>query len=260
MPLPAPSAEAQLAFLMKLQRLFAEADFTATYKFALLIALADLAVEQGSDDGGSLVLTTRQVAERFIHLYWRHALPYGTGRVDAAPGVLVQNLGAQAAVVAAIGAFRANVPAASPQVAARHPDYPKLVSAVTQTVTAQPLNFLQNFGGATDEFLYERTPGKVRLKEGVMFCLRRFQPLVHQLARSHWIAHIKGNRRNRDILGDADDLEAFLFETSRQSLALLGTQLRKLDGPKCFYCGEGLATADVALRGSLETSAGGSSM
>ena len=46
-----PSPETQLAFLSKLQRLFAEGDFTSTYKFALLISLADLAVELGRDDG-----------------------------------------------------------------------------------------------------------------------------------------------------------------------------------------------------------------
>lgn len=245
MPAPPPSADAQLAFLIKLQRLFAEGDFTATYKFALLIALADLAVEQGADTGDGLQLTTRQIAERFIQLYWRQAAPYGTGRLGAEPDVLVQNLGAQAAVVSAIASFRSKVKASSPQVAALHADYPKLLSAVAQTVTAQPLNFLQNFGGATDEFLYDRAPGKVLLKPGVAYCFRRFQPLVHQLARSHWVDHIKGNRRNQTILGSADDLEQFLFETSRQSLALLGAALRKLDGPKCFYCGDGIASAEV---------------
>jgi hypothetical protein len=65
-----PSADQQLAFLAKLQRLFAEGDFAATYKFALLIALADLAVEIGADDGAELILTNRQIAERFIQ---RHA-------------------------------------------------------------------------------------------------------------------------------------------------------------------------------------------
>ncbi|VTU14408.1 hypothetical protein RA8CHR_00576 [Variovorax sp. RA8] len=53
-----PSAEQQLEFLTKLQRLFAEGDFTATYKFALLIVLSDLAVELGADDGSELSLTT----------------------------------------------------------------------------------------------------------------------------------------------------------------------------------------------------------
>ena len=57
---PPPSAEAQLAFLAKLQRLFSEGDFTATYKFALLIALADLAVELGADDGAELALSNNR--------------------------------------------------------------------------------------------------------------------------------------------------------------------------------------------------------
>ena len=62
--IPPPSAEQQLVFLAKIQRLFAEGDFTATYKFALLIALADLAVEMGADDGAELNLSVRQIAER----------------------------------------------------------------------------------------------------------------------------------------------------------------------------------------------------
>lgn len=243
---PIPRAEEQLLFLSKLQRLFSESDFTATYKFALLIALADLAVELGADDGDALPLTTRQIGERFIHLYWRQTLPYGNGRLGATPGVLVQNNGTQAAVVAAVASFRARNAVASPQVAAQLPDYPALLSTVTQTVSAQPLNFLQNFGGATDEFLYTRAgPGKVQLKPGVAYCLRRFHPLVQQLARSYWIDHIKDNRRNVPILGNADDLEEFLFTSSRQSLIILAASLRKLDGENCFYCGNGLSTADV---------------
>lgn len=80
-----PSAEAQLVFLGKLQRIFTESDFTATYKFALLMALADLAVELGADDGEELALSIRQIAERFIQLYWPQALPYGTGRPNTSP-------------------------------------------------------------------------------------------------------------------------------------------------------------------------------
>jgi hypothetical protein len=72
---PVPSAEDQLRFLSNIQRVFAEGDFTATYKFALLIALADLAVELGADDGRELVLSTRQIGERFIQMYWRQSPP-----------------------------------------------------------------------------------------------------------------------------------------------------------------------------------------
>lgn len=243
---PPPTAEAQLTFLSKLQRLFAEGDFTATYKHALLIALADLAVEVGANDGSEMPLSIRQVAERFIQLYWRQSVPYGAGRVGAVPGVLVQNNGAQAAVVSAVSAFRARFHVASPQAARALPEYSELLTAVTQTVSAQPLRYLQNFGGGTDEFLYERAgPGKIRLKPGVTFCLRRFQPLVQQLARSHWIGHVKSNHRNHSILSDADDLEAFLFSTPRQALRLLVEGLQKIDGTTCFYCRQQLAAVDV---------------
>ena len=49
-----------------------------------------------------------------------------------------------------------------------------LVTNVSRTVSDQPLNYLQNFGGGNDEFLYEHFgPGKIRLKPGAAYCLRR---------------------------------------------------------------------------------------
>ncbi|MEM5314283.1 HNH endonuclease [Paraburkholderia sp. JHI869] len=126
------------------------------------------------------------------------------------------------------------------------PRYAALLSRVAAVVAAQPLNYLQNFGGVTDTFLYERSGrGTITLRPGVAYCLRRFYTLVQQLSRAHWIDHIKANRRNHSILGDAGDLEDFLFSCSRQSLALVGMALRKLDGARCFYCGSGVVEADV---------------
>jgi len=242
-----PSPEAQLQFLSKLQRIFAEGDFTATYKFALLIALADLAVELGADDGRDLILTTRQLGLRFIALYWKHSMPYGNGRPNSQTGILIQNNGTQAAIVSAIEKFKSQTLALTFQAAKLHHDFNNLVSTVSTTVSAQPLTYLQNFGGGTDEFIYERAgQGRIRLKQGIGYCLRRFYPLVQQLARSHWVNHIKGNRRNVEILGEVDDLEKFLFASSRQSLEVMCAGLRKLDGDKCFYCGQGLTSADVA--------------
>jgi len=74
------------------------------------------------------------------------------------------------------------------------------------------------------------------LQPGVAFCLRRFQPLVQHLARARWMSHIRTNRRNISLLGGASDLEQFLFETSRQALRVVGEGLKKLTGPRCFYC------------------------
>ncbi|CAD5366921.1 HNH nuclease [Rubrivivax sp. A210] len=240
-----PSPEAQLSFLTKLQRLFAEGDFTATYKFALIIALADLAVELGADDGGALRLSNRSIAAKFIELYWQQTAPYSTGRAGTAPGVLAQNNGANAAVLTVIAEFRQSSPVATPLSARTLAGYPALIRRVADTVSAQPLQYLQNLGGQRDQFLYERARGVTILLPGVHYCLRRFQPLVQQLARSRWIDHIKRNRLNGPLLGEADDLEAFLFETPRQTLAEIGAGLRLLNGSRCFYCGSTAHEVDV---------------
>lgn len=42
-----PTAEDQVKFLMNLQRFLAEGHFVATYKYALLLALADISIESG---------------------------------------------------------------------------------------------------------------------------------------------------------------------------------------------------------------------
>ncbi|WP_232072955.1 HNH endonuclease [Variovorax sp. RA8] len=152
----------------------------------------------------------------------------------------------QAAVLTAIEEFRCTSSSTTLQQARSEAAYGPLLSKVATVVSAQPLSYLQNFGGITDPFLYQR-PGRgiVVLKPNVSYCLRRFHPLVQHLARNHWVGHVKANRRNHGILGDAGDLEDFLFGISRQSLSIIGAGLRKLDGPRCFYCGQGLHEADV---------------
>jgi 5-methylcytosine-specific restriction endonuclease McrA len=53
------------------------------------------------------------------------------------------------------------------------------------------------------------------------------------------------DRLNHPILGEGDDLEAFMFETPRQALMVIGDRLRRLLHNHCFYCGTKLHDADV---------------
>ena len=74
-----PTPEDQVRFLQNVQRLLSEGGFVATYKFALLHALADLSVLKGDDSGAPLQLTTFEIAEQFVEIYWRQvtSLPPG---------------------------------------------------------------------------------------------------------------------------------------------------------------------------------------
>src|SRR5438309_11265397 len=98
---PIPTPEKQVHFLLNIQRLLAEGLFVASYKFALVQALADLAVLKGEDSGAPLELATRDIAAKFVELYWRQSRPLPVG--DAASGlVLEQNNGRQAAIISQI--------------------------------------------------------------------------------------------------------------------------------------------------------------
>ena len=239
-----PSAEDQLTFLTKIQRLFSESDFSSTYKYALLISLADLAIELGKDDDSPLELDNRQIAERFIELYWQQATPYRASEAHES-GILFQNNGTQAAIVKAINDFRQKNNCNTSESAKRSKEFKKLVTAVAATVAKQPINYLQNIGGGTLPFLYERNLNSITLKAGVTYCLRRFQPLIQQLARSRWADFIKKNTKNTPILGEKDDLNSFLFEISRKTLALVCKGLKDLYGNKCFYCNKAASELEV---------------
>jgi hypothetical protein len=94
-----PAPEAQVQFLVRVQQLLAEGQFTASCKFALLLALADLSVELGDDSGASLKLSLDRIAEKFIRYYWAQAAPdvaLGTGGTGK---ILQQNTDKQAAIV-----------------------------------------------------------------------------------------------------------------------------------------------------------------
>lgn len=238
-----PSAEQQLQFLQHLQRLFEEGDFVATYKFALLMSLAELAVETGGVDDGELELSMLKIGEKFAELYWPQTIPYVSDVTGATPAILLQNQGKQAAVINALAVLRAQGAATIAQ-AMRSPDWSATVRQIAAIISSMPVQYLQNMGGTHTPFLYEypNPRGKLVLKMGVAFMLRTFHPLIQQLARSGWVKHVRENQRNASVIGQADELEGFMFGSSRNALTAAGLVLNKIQSGKCFYCGKRIKT------------------
>ena len=99
-----------------------------------------------------------------------------------------------------------------------------------------PLRHLQVIGGHNDRFLYDYpcVDKTLVLKRGVTHNLRRFSPLIQQLAKVGWIEHIRSNSRNADLLGKKDDLEAFMFGTPRAQLTKVAKDLTQHQDGRCF--------------------------
>ncbi len=231
-----PTPEFQLEFLDFIQRVLDEGGFVATYKFALLMALADLSVERGDESGDALELHVDYIARKFIQYYARQTVPY-----PAAGGekILHQNTGKQAKIVNLIA--EAHTPAPDgrrPKPAIHLPESRGLLRDVAGTVATMPLWKLQFIGGADQPFLYPqaRKGRAIALNPGIAFCFRRFHGFVTRLAQDGWIRHVREVAENRDLLGAQADLAVFLFGTPRVPLAEYRPVLEDIQGRTCFYC------------------------
>lgn len=239
-----PTDEAQVQFLLHLQRLLNEGHFTATYKYALLLALADIAVEFGDDSGAPLLVPVPRIAQKYIAYYWRQAVQYFPQ--IGQPGVILQqNTDRQAAIVAAIAEVR-NKYGTIVNLQRNQEDWNRLVKRVAGYFWQQPLWRLQRIGDHVLDFLYENRPigarvSDIELRPGVAFCLRRFHPLLTQMVRNDWLTYIR--KVNSRELGAASDLGEFLFGSARADLSEIRPTLIRLQGGRCFYCRQDLVGA-----------------
>lgn len=98
---------------------------------------------------------------------------------------MAQNKGAQATVLNQVKRFSDSAVQALPR-ATQIQIWPEVLSEVARVTRDQPVRHLQNVGGSTDPFLFDPPQARkpLELKPGVMFCLRRYYGLIHQLAKA----------------------------------------------------------------------------
>jgi hypothetical protein len=232
--LPPPLPDFQLDFLRKIQLILADGSFVASYKYALLHALADLSVTHGDDSGRELRLGTKDISEQLIELYWRQAIPYSAPNADGSV-VLRQNMGRQAAIIAQIQKAQ-NQSGHSLQRARRTEAWPRLVAQVERVLKVMPLWKLQTVGRDRLDFLYENwdSGDHIVIKPGVQYCFRAFYRLITDLVRGAWLRFVRAN--NVEVLGASTDLSSFLFGSTRVDLARVVPVLLEYQEGDCLYC------------------------
>ena len=232
-----PTPEEQVQFLRNIQRLLAEGLFVASYKFALVHALADLAVLHGDDTGRPLEISTRDIAAKFVELYWRQSRPFDGGLT------LQQNTGRQAEIISKIAASQQASGGSLYRFKNTAPDgWSSLIRGVDQVVRTMPLWKLQTVGNERLDFLYDNLDrgSRITLKPGVAFCFRAFHALIRDLIEAAWVRFVQ--KVNSPALGSATDLGTFLFGQERASLDAYRPILLDVQKGACLYCRKPLAT------------------
>ena len=231
-----PTPEEQVQFLRNIQRLLAEGLFVASYKFALVHALADLAVLHGDDTGRPLEVHTSDIAAKFVELYWRQARPFQTGLI------LQQNTGRQAAIISKIASSHQDCGGSLFRFKQTASDrWSSLVGEVDQVVRTMPLWKLQTVGDERLDFLYENLErgNQITLKPGVAYCFRAFYELIRDLIEAAWVRFVQ--KVNAPALGRATDLGTFLFGQERANLDAFRPILLDVQKGACLYCKKPLA-------------------
>jgi 5-methylcytosine-specific restriction endonuclease McrA len=246
---------ATIAFAEKVLLLLDQGSFTATYKFAVLLAMIDLCLERAATDGRAPdELDPHDLAEKTIELYWPQTawFPGADGAV-----VLRQNSGGQAAIISAIRRFRERLgdTVGAPGRARRLDPggFDELACEVEWKLIQMPLPRLQILGGEQDRFLYDiawdvdvrrgaiadgAVDTNIRLRPQVGERLVRLSGLLRPLVQRQWAERVA--RFNRRDVAEFE-LEEFLFGVPRLAPARLVDGLRELQRDACFYCDDRLA-------------------
>jgi len=232
-----PTSDEQIRFMVNIQRLLEEGLFTASYKFALLLALAILSIEQGDDSGAPLDLTTDAIAEKFVQYYWRQVVPYARAGEAA---ILRQNTDRQAAIVNLVREAHASYGGSLAAAIRESAKWRRLVRKVALVVREMPLWRLQRIGAEHLNFLYENQgdSGVIQLLPGIAYCFRKFHALISDLVQGAWVRYVR--RQNQGLMGEAADLHEFLFGSERNHLAVVRPVLLDLQHGRCFYCNRGI--------------------
>ena len=241
-----PTPNEQLKFLKHIQQILQSGTFTSTYKFALLISITRLAIEQGQDTGAALHLEYQDIAEKFIDLYWKQSLPFQFNQYE--PFTIQQSTGKQAKIISEIQIAQQQYKT----IAAARRDatfWLKLRKSVADTVKRMPVVYLQNLNGQTFEFLYHLNDSKesLQLLPKVMYCLRQFSEIIEELCQKRWIDFVRLNKQNLVVLDGLPDLDEFMFAPSRSQLGQVANFLIDLQECQCFYCGKSLKNNKYAV-------------
>ncbi len=255
----APSHADDASFIETLLTLLDQAQLTSTYKLAVLLALVDLCLEHATESGAApSSVTTRQLAEKVLSLYWPQTAPFGE-----TAAVLRQNAGSEkgARVLRLIEEFRGRAAGdpTAPLARARATSpvaFEALVREVEWTMILMPLPRVQALpGGEEHRFLYDvawsvQNPlspsafrrndfdNLIRFKPGAAERLVSMAGVIRPAVQRRWAQKVA--RLNDALVQDAR-LDDFLFGASRASLAAVRGPLVELHDGRCFYCDHRLA-------------------
>lgn len=228
----------QIDFIAYIQRLLVEGKFTATYKYALLHALADICIESPlmDDPHHKLQIPLSSIVEKFIAIYWQHAMPFNSTE-QYNNGLLKQSSDRPAKIITELNRCH-NLNIKNINKLKQSDDWSAIYKDTLRVIKEGPLWRLQVLANKEECVLYEHKKGVpyITLNRGIAYCFRRFYELVTQISRNAWINKIQSIPANQKLIGNQAQLDPFLFGINRQVITKAKPILVEIQHGNCFYC------------------------
>lgn len=246
-----------------------DGNMSSTYKLAVLLGLLDLCVESTDALGWPpTVVTTRQLAEKVVALYWPQVRDFGA---DHRPGPLQQNRGQRGVILRAVAVLRAAADGVLPvgaglgRARVALPDaYQACIDTVEWKLVEMPLPKLQRVGGEDTGWLYRIRwdDGPNRPARGQVLAasqgrrssfdntIRLLPDVATAFARLHAILRPYIEQRWTGLVAKMNALEEarlhrFLFGADRTALRAVAGALTAAQADRCFYCADRVRSVEV---------------
>ena len=250
-----------IGFAEKVLELLDEGRYTATYKYALLLALMDVCLERTQSSGAPPeMVTTRQLADKIVELYLASHRPvrrtWRRWRCSSKTQPARRRSSRPSRDSAARHASDPSVPHWESRIRAREA-YERLVRFVEWKLIEMPLPRLQMMGQSHRPFIYEiywdhqveqrevthyqvgeasSFDNRVMLRPAVGEYLLQLNGLLRPLIQRRWAAMVAQLNRLEE-----SQLEMFLFGADRTPTAKVRAGLWEIQGRRCFYCDKRIA-------------------
>jgi 5-methylcytosine-specific restriction endonuclease McrA len=228
-----PTTDPGIQLLLSTQGLLRDSRFTTSYKFDVLRVLCDLSIELSPRVSH---IPLQAVAERFVRLYWRQALPLqvpAAGEVRGAAHFKLGQGGSAAKPARVLTLVRRWQSAEDPRAIARGPDT-RLVEYSRAAISLLKRDVLHRLQPADRQFLY-RWPGDGKSLEmvlGVLGAMRSLHGVLCDLIESHWVRWVEA--RNPGLPGSSA-LRDHLFGGRRADVQGVIEGLLDLQQGRSFY-------------------------
>lgn len=212
---------------------------TGTNKYALLLALIDLAPEMGREEA----LSIDDIAAKLIELHWDHAREYDDGPLRQVTSGNRANTTAVLEVIRLHERLAQSGETVPPFERARplieEVEWRRSVRTVATATAKNPLRYLQTINRSEVRFLYEPvTDRTVRFLPGAIEALVRYGPVLRDLIEFRYVRFVVA--ANRKPLGPSveEQVAEHLFGRSRHMPPpSMRHELWELQGRRCLYSG-----------------------